>query len=76
MTEIMSVFPVAFSGGLAFEGPVCENGKAVDWQAVWQSKERYCVHVSTLRWCTCFVQYCLYDFTNLTTVRPTCILKC
>lgn len=37
----MSVFPVAFSGGLAFEGPICENGKAVDWQAVWQSKERY-----------------------------------
>ena len=44
-TKRVSVFPVAFSGGLAFEGPICENGKAVDWQAVWQSKERYIVYV-------------------------------
>ena len=39
-TEMVSVFPVAFSGGLSFEGPICKDGKAVDWQAVWQSKER------------------------------------
>ena len=30
-TERVSVFPVAFSGGLSIEGPVCENGKVVKW---------------------------------------------
>ena len=40
-TKSVSVFPVAFSGGLEFEGPICENEKAKDWQAVWQSKQRY-----------------------------------
>ena len=40
-TKRVSVFPVAFSGGLAFEGPICKDGRAIDWQAVWQSKERY-----------------------------------
>ena len=39
-TKTVSVFPVAFSGGLAFEGPICKDSKAVKWQAVWQSKER------------------------------------
>ncbi len=41
----VSVFPVAFSGGLAFEGPICKEGKAVSWQAVWQSKERLESHI-------------------------------
>ena len=40
-TRSVSVFPVAFSGGLEFEGPICENEKATAWQAVWQSKQRY-----------------------------------
>ena len=38
---MISVFPVAFAGGMKFEGPVCKDGKIVDWQAVWKSKERY-----------------------------------
>ena len=34
-TEVASVLPVAFAGGLKVEGPVCENGKAVKWHASW-----------------------------------------
>ena len=25
--------PVAFAGGLKFEGPLCSNGSAVEWRA-------------------------------------------
>ena len=39
-TEGVSVFPVAFSGGLAVEGPVCEDGKAVKWIASY-APQRY-----------------------------------
>ena len=45
---MISVFPVAFTGGLAFEGPICKNGKAVAWQAVWQSKERWVCYINML----------------------------
>ena len=32
----MSVFPVAFAGGLKFEGPICnENGTAASWHVSW-----------------------------------------
>lgn len=47
-TKMISVFPVAFTGGLAFEGPICKNGKAVAWQAVWQSKERWVCYINML----------------------------
>ena len=39
-TKGVSVFPVAFSGNLAVEGPVCENGKAVRWIAAF-APQRY-----------------------------------
>ena len=32
-TQIVSVFPVGYSGGLKYEGPVCENGKVEKWRA-------------------------------------------
>ena len=32
----MSIFPVAFAGGLKFEGPICnENGTAESWHVSW-----------------------------------------
>ena len=31
----VSVFPVGFSGGLKFEGPICLNGTATKWHAAW-----------------------------------------
>ena len=36
----MSVFPVGFAGGLKFEGPICEDGKATSWHASF-APERY-----------------------------------
>lgn len=50
-TKAVSVFPVAFSGGLTFEGPICKDGKAVDWQAVWQSKERFMLYTTVTPFC-------------------------
>jgi len=32
-TEVVSVFPVGFAGGLKYEGPLCQNGTAVKWHA-------------------------------------------
>ena len=49
-TKGVSVFPVAFSGGLSMEGPVCENGKAVKWIASF-APQRYLsitVHVTQI----------------------------
>ena len=35
-TKRVSVFPVAFAGGLKFEGPVCSEDKtAVSWHVSW-----------------------------------------
>ena len=35
-TKTVSVFPVAFAGGLKFEGPICaENGRAASWHVSW-----------------------------------------
>ena len=31
----VSVFPVGFSGGLKFEGPICSNGTATKWHVAW-----------------------------------------
>ena len=39
-THIVSVFPVGFSGGLKFEGPICESGDVVKWRAHY-APERY-----------------------------------
>ena len=34
----VSVFPVGFSGGLKFEGPICVNGSASEWHVAWDPK--------------------------------------
>ncbi len=39
-TEVVSVLPVAFSGGLKYEGPICETGKVAKWRAHY-APERY-----------------------------------
>ena len=37
-TKVASVFPVAFAGGLKYEGPKCVDGKAVDWHVTWDPR--------------------------------------
>lgn len=39
-TEKVSVFAVAFAGGLKFEGPVCSNGKAISWHSASESSRK------------------------------------
>ena len=33
MTNLVSVWPVAFSGGMLVEGPTCKDGKVDKWHA-------------------------------------------
>ena len=42
-TQNVSVFKVAFSSRLKFEGPKCVNGRAVSWHTSWLP-ERYALH--------------------------------
>jgi len=40
-TKVASVFPVAFAGGLKYEGPKCVDGKAVDWHVTWDPRRKF-----------------------------------
>ena len=51
-TKGVSVFPVAFSGNLAVEGPVCENGKAVKWIAAFAPQRYMYMHILDFVFCT------------------------
>ena len=55
-TKVASVYPVAFAGGLKYEGPKCVNGKAVDWHVTWDPR-RYVgsktVYYHTSNSCEC-----------------------
>ena len=39
-TKGISVFPVAFAGGLKYVGPVCKHGRVLKWHRVF-AKERF-----------------------------------
>ena len=40
-TKKVSVWPVGLSGGLKFEGPLCENGHVVDWHTMWERSRAF-----------------------------------
>ena len=40
-TKKVSVWPVGLSGGLKFEGPLCENGRVVDWHTMWEPSRKF-----------------------------------
>ena len=37
----MSIWPVGIVGGLKWEGPVCKNGKVIDFHAAWHPKRPF-----------------------------------
>lgn len=42
-TQIASVWKVAWAGGLKWEGPTCQNGRATSWHSVFETELRYTV---------------------------------
>ena len=46
-TKSVSVFPVGFAGGLKFEGPICEDGKATSWHASFAPERYRCTLIYT-----------------------------
>jgi hypothetical protein len=39
-TKKVSVWPVAFVGGLMYERPICKDGKVIDWFYQWNKNKR------------------------------------
>ncbi len=40
------MWPVGLSGGLKYEGPICENGRVVDWYAVWDRDRTFMIDMA------------------------------
>ena len=40
-TKMVSVWPVALSGKLKWEGPVCRNDKVIDWYTMWEKSRPF-----------------------------------
>ena len=49
-TEKVSVWPVGLSGGMKFEGPICKDGKVVDWYAVWDRERIFMIDMAGKGW--------------------------
>ena len=45
-TKRVSVWPVGLSGGLKYEGPICEHGKVVDWYAMWDRERTFMIDMA------------------------------
>ena len=45
-TKKVSVWPVGFAGGLLAEGPICENGKVINWHVGWSPERKFPVDMA------------------------------
>ena len=45
-TKKVSVWPVGNVGGLKYEGPLCKNGKVIEWRTAWAPDRKFPVDMA------------------------------